>query len=181
MKIYTGFGDQGDTALFGGQIVKKNNIRIEIYGTLDELNSSIGLLRTKNSDKSIDQILNTIQEEIFVISSEIATPDESRLKKLKYQITKNNIKNIESIIDKLSDELDTLKNFIFPGGSESASIAHMARTICRRAERNLVALISENQVRVEWNVYLNRLGDLLFIIARYLNKLNHTQDILWKS
>lgn len=181
MKIYTGFGDEGNTALFGGKVVTKNNVRIEIYGTLDELNSLIGFLRTKNTDKPIDEILHKIQEELFVISSEIATPDKERQKKLKNQITKKNILRIERIIDDLSDKLDPLKNFILPGGSESASISHVARTVCRRAERNLSDLISENQVRSEIIVYINRLSDLLFMMARYFNKLNKVLDIPWKS
>jgi len=181
MKIYTGFGDEGKTSLFGGEVVKKNDIRIEAYGTLDELNSIIGLLRIKNTDKTIDDILYTIQEEIFVISSEIATPDAKRKKKLKDRITEDNIQNVEKLIDKFSDQLEPLKNFILPGGSESAAISHIARTICRRAERNLAVLISENQVRGELLVYLNRLSDLFFVLARYLNKLNQTPDSIWKS
>lgn len=181
MKIYTGFGDEGNTALFGGQVVKKNNIRIEIYGIMDELNSIIGLLRTKNKDQSIDNILQTIQEEIFVISSEIATPDEKRQKKLKNRISEQNYQNIEKIIDELSDKLDPLKNFILPGGSESAAIAHLARTVCRRAERNLAELVFENLTRKEIIIYLNRLSDMFFVMARYLNKLNNVPDVLWKS
>ena len=181
MKIYTGFGDEGNTALFGGQVVKKNNIRIEIYGTMDELNSIIGLLRTKNKDHGIDNILQTIQEEIFVISSEIATPDEKRQKKLKNRISEQNYQNIEKIIDELSDKLDPLKNFILPGGSESAAVAHLARTVCRRAERNLAELVFENLTRKEIIIYLNRLSDMFFVMARYLNKLNNVPDVLWKS
>jgi cob(I)alamin adenosyltransferase len=181
MKIYTGFGDEGNTALFGGKVVKKNDIRIEIYGTLDELNSAIGLLRAKNSDQVIDDILNTIQEEIFILSSEIATPDQKRQNKLRNQISVENIKNIEKIIDDFSDKLKPLKNFILPGGSESASIAHLARTICRRTERKLTDLITRNQIRKEIVVYINRLSDLLFVLARYLNKLNNVADNPWLS
>ena len=181
MKIYTGFGDKGKTSLFGGDVVNKDNPRIEVYGTLDELNSIIGLLCTKKVDKHIYNILLTIQNEIFVLCSEIATPDMERQRKLKNQIVENNIRNIEKTIDDISDKLDPLKNFILPGGSESAAIAHLARTVCRRAERHLTALISESQVRSEIIVYLNRLGDLFFVLARYLNKLNNVPDVIWKS
>ena len=181
MKIYTGFGDKGKTSLFGGDVVNKDNPRIEVYGTLDELNSIIGLLCTKKVDKHIYNILLTIQNEIFVLCSEIATPDMERQRKLKNQIVENNIRNIEKTIDDISDKLDPLKNFILPGGSESAAIAHLARTVCRRAERHLTALISESQVRSEIIVYLNRLGDLFFVLARYLNKFNNVPDVIWKS
>ena len=181
MKIYTGFGDEGNTALFGGQVVKKNNIRVEIYGALDELNSVIGLLRTKNSDTRVDELLLSIQDEIFIVSSEIATPDIERQKKIKNRLHNEHIQKTEKTIDELSENLEPLKNFILPGGSESAAIAHLARTVCRRAERNLVALISEDQVRKEIVVYLNRLSDLFFVLARYLNKLNKKPDVLWKN
>ncbi|MEJ2055872.1 MAG: cob(I)yrinic acid a,c-diamide adenosyltransferase [Calditrichaceae bacterium] len=191
MKIYTGFGDEGDTALFGGQTVKKNNIRVEVYGALnirvevygalDELNSYIGMLRIKNTDPGVDNILAEIQDELFVVSSEIATPDEKNRKKLKNIIDFEVVRKKEKHIDKLSEQLDPLKNFILPGGCEAAAFAHIARTVCRRAERNLVPLILENGVRKEIIVYLNRLSDLLFVLARYLNKLAGTDDVLWKS
>ncbi|MEJ2543303.1 MAG: cob(I)yrinic acid a,c-diamide adenosyltransferase [Calditrichaceae bacterium] len=181
MKIYTGFGDKGKTSLFGGEVVNKNNPRIETYGTLDELNSLIGFLVTKNTEKYIQNILLIIQNEIFVLSSEIATPDTKRQKKLKNLITDKDIENIEKNIDEISEKLEPLKNFILPGGSESAAIAHLARTVCRRAERNLTKLMDQAEVRGELLVYINRLSDLFFVIARYLNKLNNQPDIVWKS
>jgi cob(I)alamin adenosyltransferase len=181
MKIYTGFGDKGKTSLLGGEVVSKDNKRIETYGTLDELNSIIGLLRTKIIEKSINKILFSVQNEIFIVSSEIATSDTKRQNKLKNRISEINIHRIEETIDNISEKLDPLKNFIIPGGSESAAIAHIGRTVCRRAERNLITLISESEVRSELIVYLNRLGDLFFILARYLNKSNNVQDLIWKS
>ncbi len=181
MKIYTGFGDKGKTSLLGGEVVNKDDTRIETYGTLDELNSIIGLLRTKIVEQSINKILFRIQNEIFILSSEIATPDAKRQGKLKNRISEKNIRKIEDTIDDISEKLDPLKNFILPGGSESAAIAHMARTVCRRAERNLATLNSRSDLRGELIVYLNRLGDLFFILARYLNKSNNVSDVIWKS
>jgi len=180
MKIYTGFGDEGNTSLFGGHTVKKNNPRVDAYGTLDELNSYIGLLRTKNTDKAVNKILTDIQNEIFIISSEIATPDENRIKKIKDKINYDSIKAKEKIIDELSKDLDPLKNFILPGGSEAGAITHVVRTICRRTERTLIPLFSENLIRQELIVYLNRLSDLFFILARYFNKQSDTPDVIWK-
>lgn len=181
MKIYTGFGDQGNTALLGGQIVKKNNPRIETYGVLDELNSMLGLILSKHPDESIESMLKSIQEDIFIFSAEIATPDKNKQSNLNKKITNQNVKNLESHIDMLSSELDPLKNFIIPGGSEEAAIAHIARTICRRAERNLVALMSESQIREDLLIYINRLSDLLFVLARYINKSKGEPDLIWKS
>lgn len=181
MKIYTGFGDKGETSLFGGEVVNKDDIRIETYGTLDELNSIIGLLRTKIVEHSINKVLFSIQNEIFILSSEIATPNVIQQSKLKDRISEINIRKIEDTIDDISEKLDPLKNFILPGGSESAAIAHIARTVCRRAERNLTTLNSESKIRGELIVFLNRLGDLFFILARYLNKSNNVSDVIWKS
>lgn len=181
MKIYTGFGDKGSTALFGGNIVKKNHVRVEVYGTLDELNSLIGLLRAKNKNEELDHILFRIQNEIFVISSEIAAPDEDKRSKFSDEIDEKHIAQLESEIDNYSDQLEPLKNFILPGGSEDASIAHLARTVCRRAERILVSLNDDLTVRSVVLVYLNRLSDLFFVLARYLNKLNNIDDVGWKG
>jgi len=181
MKIYTGFGDKGKTALFGGKVVSKDDKRIETYGTLDELNSILGLLIIKVDEQSIRTVLVNIQHEIFIISSEIATPDSKRQVKLKNRISKENIRSIEKTIDDISENLDPLKNFILPGGSESAALGHIARTVCRRAERNLASLVSESEVRNELLVYLNRLGDLFFVLARFLNKFNKIPDVIWKS
>ena len=181
MKIYTGFGDKGKTSLFGGEVVNKDNMRIETYGTLDELNSVIGLLAAKNTDEPTQKILLRIQNEIFIMSSEIATPNADQQKKLKNLISDEHIKTIEKTIDEITEQLEPLKNFILPGGSESAALAHVARTICRRAERSLTKLIDQIQMRGELLVYINRLSDLLFVLARYLNKLCNQPDIIWKS
>jgi cob(I)alamin adenosyltransferase len=181
MKIYTGFGDQGNTALFGGQVVKKNHARVEIYGTLDELNSVIGLLRCKNSDEEVDGLLNQIQNEIFVVSAELATPEEKMRDRFMERIDEHHIQGIEQRIDHFSENLDPLKQFILPGGSEAATFAHLARTVCRRAERKLVALSKYPLVRKELLIYLNRLSDLFFVLARYQNKRAGQPDVKWKG
>jgi len=179
MKIYTGFGDKGNTALFGGKSVRKDNPRVEAYGSLDELNSIIGVLRAQNSDRDIDHLLEQIQNQIFVCGSEIATPDPKKTQNFDNQITESEIKFLEQHIDRLSSHLAPLKNFILPAGCQASALAHWARTVCRRAERQLVTLTSDTGIRNDLLVYINRLSDLLFIIARYENKLKQTNDVAW--
>ena len=181
MKIYTGFGDKGDTALFGGETVKKNHLRVEMYGTLDELNSLTGLLRNKNSDPQIDKVLQNIQNELFTYGSEIATPDESKRAKFTEHISDLHINTLENYIDRFMENLPELKKFVLPGGCEAACYAHLARTVCRRAERMLISLANDIEIRNELIVYLNRLGDLLFVIARYENVLNNVEDVSWQG
>ncbi|MGD9898064.1 MAG: cob(I)yrinic acid a,c-diamide adenosyltransferase [Calditrichaceae bacterium] len=181
MKIYTGYGDEGNTALFGGDVVQKDHPRVELYGTLDELNSIIGLLRSKNSHSGIDELLFRIQYELFVFSAEIATPDEKARKKFSRQIAQEHVNALEDAIDFYEADLEPLKNFILPGGSEAAAIAHLARTVCRRAERIFVKLRNEADLRKQMLIYLNRLSDLLFIIARFENKHHGTDDVKWEG
>jgi cob(I)alamin adenosyltransferase len=179
MKIYTGFGDEGKTSLFGGETVKKNHLRVEMYGTLDELNSLIGLLRIKNTDPDVDNTLKNIQNELFTYGAEIATPDAVRRKNFKESISEVNITALENTIDCFMGKLPVIKKFVLPGGSEAAGFAHLARTVCRRAERMLINLANEIEIRGNLIVYLNRLGDLLFVIARYENFLNNVPDVVW--
>lgn len=181
MKIYTGFGDQGKTALFGGETVRKNHLRVEMYGTLDELNSLIGLLRNKNNDKSIDTTLQNVQNELFTYGSEIATPDVGKRDNFTDQISDTHISSLENAIDRFSEQLPALKKFILPGGSEAASYAHLARTVCRRAERMLISLADQIEIRGQLIIYLNRLSDLFFVIARYENFKNQVEDITWEG
>jgi len=181
MKIYTGFGDEGKTALFGGETVKKNHMRVEMYGTLDELNSLIGILRNKNTDKEIDQILSKVQNEIFTYGAEIATPDAGKREKFTDQISEIHINALENSIDKYSEKIPALNKFILPGGSEAASYAHLARTVCRRAERMLISLANEIDIRGSLIIYLNRLSDLFFVLARYQNVLNSVDDVVWEG
>ena len=181
MKIYTGFGDQGKTALFGGETVRKNHLRVEMYGTLDELNSLIGILRNKNQDKNVDSILKNVQNELFTYGSEIATPDVAKRENFTEQISDTHINALENAIDMFSEKLPTLKKFILPGGSEAASYAHLARTVCRRAERMLISLADQIEIRGQLIIYLNRLSDLFFVIARYENVLNQVDDTVWEG
>ncbi len=178
MKLYTGFGDQGNTSLFGGEKVKKNNERVEAYGVIDELNSLIGLLDAKVNDSEIKPLLKNIQNELFVLSSEIATPDEAMQKKFKQAISENNIRNLEQAIDLFTDEVEPLKKFILPGGSEEAALSHLARTVCRRAERKLIPLVDTNQINGLLLIYLNRLSDLFFALARVINQRKGVKDII---
>lgn len=179
MKIYTGFGDKGDTALFGGKKVRKDNQRVETYGALDELNSILGVLRVHNTSDEIDGLLETVQNEIFVLGSEIATPEAARSNQFSEHIDKTHIDAIQTHIDQLSSQLPELKNFILPAGCAASAAAHWARTVCRRAERQLVRLMTGTDVRNELLVYLNRLSDLLFVVARYENVINNTPDVSW--
>ncbi|HID38102.1 MAG TPA: cob(I)yrinic acid a,c-diamide adenosyltransferase [Calditrichaeota bacterium] len=181
MKIYTGFGDRGKTSLLGGEVVPKNDLRIELYGTLDELNSLLGFLRSKNKDGQIDMWLRREQNHIFTLSSEIASPDPKIRHKIKSTITLTEAGQLEKEMDELSQKLPVLKSFILPGGCEEAAIAHLARTVCRRCERLLVSLHERDKQRAELLVYLNRLSDWFFMLARYLNKLNGQADIEWRG
>lgn len=181
MKIYTGFGDKGDTSLFGGETVRKNHLRVEMYGTLDELNSLLGLIRNKNNDPGVDIVLQNIQNELFTYGSEIATPDESKRAKFDEHISELHINTLENKIDLFTEKIPPLKNFVLPGGCEAACYAHLARTICRRAERLLISLADETTIRNELIIYLNRLGDLLFVIARYENVLQGVDDVTWQG
>jgi len=180
MKIYTKTGDKGETSLFGAGRVSKDNIRIEAFGTVDELNSFIGLVITESKNDEVKQTLIKIQNQLFNLGSDLATPNEMESQNISIpRITDEDYKYIEQQIDFFSDKLDELKFFILPGGTRAASILHIARTICRRAERRVVAL--NNMVKINSNIiiFLNRISDLLFVLARYENKISGINDIKW--
>lgn len=180
MKIYTKTGDKGETSLFGAGRVSKDNIRIEAFGTVDELNSFIGLVITESKNDEVKQTLIKIQNQLFNLGSDLATPNEMESQNISIpRITDEDYKYIEQQIDFFSDKLDELKFFILPGGTRAASILHIARTICRRAERRVVAL--NNTVKINSNIiiFLNRISDLLFVLARYENKISGIKDIKW--
>lgn len=199
MKIYTKRGDSGKTDLFGmTKKISKSSIRVSAYGEIDELNSIIGLIRAtlttayksknKNSTlqknyKNIEKALEKIQNDLFIIGADLATPKinkkHNKLSKIKKIGTKD-INKIEKIIDNFSKNLDPLKNFILPGGSILASLFHVSRTICRRAERTTVELSEKEDINENIIPYLNRLSDLLFVFARISNKLLKIKDIKWK-
>jgi len=180
MKIYTKTGDKGETGLFGGERVSKDSIRISSYGTIDELNSFIGYTITEIKDASVKDNLIKIQNYLFIIGSDLATPETEKNTKLNIQRTPELfINEIEKMIDHYDAKLDELKNFILPGGSKSASLLHICRTVCRRAEREVVSL--KNSVTIGDNIiiFLNRLSDLFFVLSRYENKVSNHPDTIW--
>jgi len=181
LKLYTGFGDKGFTSLFGGEVVRKNHLRVECYGTIDELNSMLGVLRTKIRTEEVDTILLRLQNQLFYISSEIAASGEESAAKLNRLINEADIRQLETEIDEFTKRTDPLKNFILPGGSEDSAYCHLARTICRRAERILTSLDDVQKVRGDIIKFMNRLSDLLFILARYLNHEAGIADVIWKG
>ncbi len=186
MKIYTKTGDKGTTSLFGGTRVPKYNGRIEAYGTIDELNSHIGLLRDQKIDKHTIDVLIKIQNELFTLGAVLATPkDKEQLKNGKDRlnipkVTENDITFLETEMDTMNSKLPIMTNFILPGGHPMVSICHIARCVCRRAER-LCVLVAENEdVDNIVLMYLNRLSDYLFVLARKLSKDNRANEIAWK-
>lgn len=182
MKIYTKTGDKGETSLFGGERVLKNSIRIEAYGTIDELNSFIGLTLTEVNNSEVKKILIKIQNQLFILGSDLATPKTEKNLKLKIQrITPKFYHDIEKAIDRFEVELEILKNFIIPGGSKSASMLHVCRTISRRAERKVVALSNTVNIGNNIIIFLNRLSDLFFVLARYENKCQNVPDVKWNK
>lgn len=176
MKIYTKTGDEGDTGLQGGKRISKSSDRIRAYGNVDEVNSILGLALSHKIDKDIHELLRKIQNELFVLGSDLSNPDMNNTQN---RISKNMIENLEKKIDDYEEELPPLSNFILPGGSHSASLVHLARTVARRAETNVVSLSNNEKINKDCQVYLNRLSDLLFVIARVLNKRSKTPDIVW--
>lgn len=181
MKIYTKTGDQGKTSLVGGVKIDKSDLALDVYGTLDELNSFLGFLQSKITTSSCHKILNRLQNQLFILSAEIATPDKEKRSQYTSQITQGDVTFLEDTIDQLSEKLVPLKSFVLPGGSERGAICHIARTVCRRAERLLAKWSNEHETEPIWLIYLNRLSDLLFVFARYLNKLDGRQEFKWVS
>ncbi len=180
MKIYTRTGDKGQTSLLGGQRVPKDSIRIESYGTVDELNSHIGLLRDHAKGQR-DELLIPIQEKLFSLGSRLASGSEEQAEKFKVpQITDADISALEAEMDRMDKELPEMRNFILPGGHLAASQAHVCRTVCRRAERLVVTLAVSEPVPEIVVRYLNRLSDLLFVLARHLAHVDGVADTPWK-
>ena len=179
MKIYTKTGDNGDTSLFGGGRVSKNSLRIEAYGTVDELNSIIGLARSFGLTEEGERLCETIQNDLFVLGADLATPPGSRVKI--DRITHDHVIRMEHFIDGLEDTLPKLRFFILPGGTQAASSLHMARTVCRRAERKTVQARIEEDISDDCIHYLNRLSDLLFVMARYENHQSGGTENVWKA
>lgn len=177
--IYTRTGDKGTTSLVGGQRVSKAHQRIESYGTVDELNSFIGLLITSLSDQADADFLLFVQHKLFTIGSYLATDQETTELKIESRVTPESIEKIEHEIDRLDAELPKMRNFILPGGCRSASLAHVCRTVCRRAERQIYRLAENNPVEEPVLVFMNRLSDYLFVLARKECINNQGKEIIW--
>lgn len=180
MKIYTKTGDSGQTSLFGGERVLKSDLRIETYGTVDELNAFLGMAAAEISDKELKEVIKSIQNELFAAGTELATPVEKQNKVKIPKISEETIYRIEKLIDKYDAKLPELKRFILPGGSKTSAILHIARTVCRRAERRVVELSSTVEISGNIRIYLNRLSDFLFVLSRYANQINQIPDVEWK-
>lgn len=180
-KIYTGGGDQGKTSLVGGFRVSKTHLRIEAYGTIDELNSFIGLLLAEVEDHTLNELLLFIQSKLFTIGSYLATDPSKTEYKIESHITGDSIKKVEDAIDLIDSQLPQLKSFVLPGGSRSAALAHVCRTVCRRAERNIYRLRESEVVEEPVLVFINRLSDLLFVIARKECVLKNGEEIFWNN
>lgn len=177
MKIYTKTGDDGTTGIQGGKRISKSNIRVKAYGTVDELNASIGLILSNELDEDIKVLLRNIQNELFVVGSDLSNPD---LSSSKNRVTVEMVENLEKNIDLFEKELEPISNFILPGGHKIASLFHLSRAISRRAETQIVTLDDKEKINDECKKYLNRLSDLLFVLARTINKKNGLTDIFWK-
>lgn len=178
MPIYTRTGDKGKTALFDGSRVLKSDIRVQTYGTIDELNSAIGIAiaQLRATHYVLRTELEQIQHDLFAIGSALATPAPLPIAGLQERP-----KDFEKLIDQLTTKMPELKNFILPGGGKAGSFLHMARTITRRAERQLVELMQQEEVDPIITAYLNRLSDLLFTMARYANFVEKKREITWKK
>ncbi|MBO9318367.1 MAG: cob(I)yrinic acid a,c-diamide adenosyltransferase [Chloroflexus sp.] len=178
MKIYTRTGDNGETGLFGGQRVRKDDLRVQAYGTVDECNAAIGVARASGSDPALDAVLAVVQNQLFVLGADLASPDESPHIP---RVTEEMTAFLEAQIDAMEAELTPLKQFILPGGTLMAAHLHLARTVCRRAERVTVTLAAEESVRAEILTYLNRLSDFLFVAARVANARAGLGDVPWQK
>lgn len=177
-KIYTKTGDDGTTGLFGGERVRKDSTRIEAYGTVDELNSAVGMAASVAPD-ALRTLLKDLQVSLFVLGADLATPLEQKITYKIPRIIEGDVKTLEGLIDQHTTQLEPLKNFILPGGTQCAANLHLARTICRRAERLLVTLRDEQEIGDHDLVFLNRLSDLLFTLARRANQIEGVGDVEW--
>jgi len=181
MKIYTKTGDKGDTGLFGGGRVPKDDIRVTAYGDVDELNSAIGVVRATAPTDLFDDLLAGIQRDLFSLGGHLATPNPEKVKKAleKAELSEKRVALFERTIDEADAELPPLKAFILPAGSPKAAALHLARTVCRRAERSVVTLARDQETPEFFLIYINRLSDLLFALARVANKRAGVEDVTW--
>ena len=184
MKLYTKTGDDGHTSLFGGQRVAKNHPRVEAYGTVDELNAALGLIAACNPksnpfEEELDGLLQRIQSRLFDLGADLATPEGNPHEDKIHRITSQDVEEVEARIDTVDERNEPMHHFVLPGGTELAARLHLARTICRRAERAVIRVDHSEPVTEAAMVYLNRLSDLLFALARLANKSAGAADVPW--
>jgi cob(I)alamin adenosyltransferase len=186
-RVYTRTGDKGETGLVGGKRVPKDSPRIESYGTIDELNSIVGLVRTFNEEKLeegeahkfLDLVLRQIQDELFDLGSELATAPDF-FKEGMYRVGEREVKKLEQVMDECQKELEPLKSFVLPGGGKIGAYLHQCRTVCRRAEREILRLSRVEELS-EWPLkYVNRLSDLFFVLSRWISKQTGDEEYLWQ-
>jgi len=186
-RVYTRTGDKGETGLVGGKRVPKDSPRIEAYGTIDELNSIVGLARAFNEERItegethrfLDEVLRKIQDQLFDLGSELATPSDFAYEGM-YRVGEGEVKGVEDLIDECQRELGPLKSFVLPGGGRIGAYLHQCRTVCRRAEREILRL-SRGEKIGEWPLkYINRLSDLFFVLSRWVGKRQGEKEYLWQ-
>lgn len=180
-KIYTKTGDDGSTGLVGGSRVKKYDVRLEAYGTVDELNAAIGVIRSNKLPDDVSEILVEIQNKLFNIGSRLASDKKGDEFTKKLSITEKHISFLENAIDEMEKDLPELTHFILPGGDGSAAQCHVARTVCRRAERRILEFAEHEKVQPEILKYINRLSDFLFVLARKLAAISRIGEKPWKQ
>ncbi len=186
-KVYTRRGDNGETALVGGKRVAKHSPRVEAYGTIDELNSVVGIARVFNEEsleageahRFLDEVFCRIQDELFDVGSELATPSEF-VRDGMYRVSQSEVDRLEKLIDKCQEDLEPLKSFILPGGGRVGAYLHQCRTVCRRAEREISRLSREEEINKNLIKYVNRLSDLFFVLSRWIAKQTGEQEYLWQ-
>lgn len=179
MRIYTRTGDEGETSLYSGERISKAADIVEAYGTVDELNSQLGLCRSFNDDDKIEELCIQIQNDLHQLASDIATKISS--KNQVKRITEMQVENLEKRIDELNEKLPALKNFILPGGTSVSASLHIARCVCRRAERRVLGYAQKESLNPAVLAYLNRLSDLLFTMARFANFVKSQEETIWKA
>jgi len=177
-RIYTRTGDGGETGLVGGKRVAKDSLRVKAYGSVDEVNSVLGIARSQIEDRDLDTLLAELQADLFVVGADLASVAGNEQRNLPH-ISKEKVTVLERIIDRYESELPPLKSFILPGGGRVGAVLHNARTVARRAERSIVTLSKAEQINDQMLPYMNRLSDLLFVLARVANHREHKGDTEW--
>jgi cob(I)alamin adenosyltransferase len=180
-KIYTRTGDDGTTSLRSGQRAAKSSPRVEAYGTVDELNAQIGVVLAAGPVRELLDALQHIQNELLQLGAQLSAPDSDQHRTPGPQIEARHVTALEELIDRLAERLEPLKSFVLPGGTTAAAQLHVARTVCRRAERRVVALAESEPVEPQVVSYLNRLSDALFVMARFQNRMSGTSEPPWEA